>query len=437
MKLSYSGAFISNEDLNHIRPLIKENHYLLDKKTGKGNELLGWMDLPSNYDKNEFERIKTTAYKIQDESEVLIIIGVGGSYLGARACIEALNHSLYNSLSKEKRRFPEIYFVGNNLSSKYFADLLEYIEDKDISLNVISKSGSTMEPSIAFRVLKNLMEKKYGNGEARNRIYITTDREKGALRELIRLEGYESFVVPEDICGRYSVFTAVGLLPMAVSGIDIDEIMEGIYDGMIEYSEEDFDKNICYQYAAIRNVLYRKGKDIEILANYEPSLFYLSEWWKQLFGESEGKNGQGIYPASANFTTDLHSFGQLIQDGKRNIFETVIMIESLEKDLELNFDGDDFDGLNYLSGLSLNYINAKAFEGTREAHENGGVPNIVLTLSKLDTFHLGKLMYFFQKACVMSSYIQDINPFDQPAVEKYKNNIYRLLENNKEATSWT
>ncbi|CAK7063505.1 glucose-6-phosphate isomerase [Tissierella sp.] len=435
MKLSYSEAFISNEDLNQIGQLIKRNHNLLENKTGKGNDLLGWLDLPSNYDKNEFERIKNVACKIQNDSEVLIVIGVGGSYLGARACIEALNHSFYNILPKEKRRFPEVYFVGNNLSSKYLMDLIENIGDKDISLNVISKSGTTMEPSIAFRVLKNIMEKRYGNKGARNRIYITTDRSKGILRELSQIEGYESFVVPEDICGRYSVFTAVGLLPIAVTGIDIDGLMNGAYDGMIEYKESELSKNICYQYAAIRNILYKKGKDIEILANYEPSLFYLLEWWKQLFGESEGKDGNGIYPASANFTTDLHSFGQLIQDGKKNIFETIIMIEKLKEDLALDSYGNDFDGLNYLAGTSLNYINKKAFEGALEAHESGDIPNIVITLPELNEFYLGKLMYFFQKSCAISAYTQGVNPFDQPAVEKYKNNMYRLLGRNIEATT--
>lgn len=435
MKLSYSGAFISNEDLNQIGPLIKRNNSLLENKTGKGNDLLGWLDLPSNYDKNEFKRIKKVAWKIQNDSEVLIVIGVGGSYLGARACIEALNHSFYNTLPKEKRKFPEIYFVGNNLSSTYLIDLIDNIGDKDISLNVISKSGTTMEPSIAFRVLKNIMEKRYGNEGARDRIYITTDRYKGVLRELSQSEGYESFVVPADVCGRFSVFTAVGLLPIAVTGIDIDGLMNGAYDGMIEYKEAELSKNICYQYAAIRNVLYKKGKDIEILANYEPSLFYLSEWWKQLFGESEGKDGNGIYPASANFTTDLHSFGQLIQDGKKNIFETIIMIDKPRKDLVIDIYENNFDGLNYLAGTSLNYINKKAFEGVLEAHENGDVPNIVITLPELNEFYLGKLIYFFQKSCVISAYIQGVNPFDQPAVEKYKNNMYRLLGRNMETVT--
>ena len=427
MKLSYSKSLIQEKDLEEIKLAIQNSHDMIENKTGKGNNLLGWNDLPSNYDKDEFNKIKRIAKKIQNESDVLIVIGVGGSYLGSRACIEALNHSFYNLLSVEKRKYPEVYFAGNNLSSKYLLDLMDNIGDKDISLNVISKSGSTLEPAIVFRVLKGIMEKRYGYQEAKDRIYITTDSSEGILRELIELKGYESFTVPTDICGRYSVFTAVGLLPIAVTGIDIDKLMNGVYDGMIEYKEIEFSKNICHQYAAIRNILYEQGKDIEILANYEPSLFYLSEWWKQLFGESEGKNGGGIYPASANFTTDLHSFGQLIQDGKRNIFETIIIIEESERDLVIKSCEDNFDGLNYLIGTSLSDINKRAFQGVFEAHESDGIPNIVITLPKLDEFYIGKLMYFFQKSCAISAYTQGANPFNQPAVEKYKKNIYKLL----------
>ena len=368
-----------------------------------------------------------SAKKIRDNSDVLIVIGIGGSYLGSRACIEALNHNFYNSLPKGKRNGPEIYFVGNNISSSYMLDLFDLIENKDISVNVISKSGTTTEPALAFRLFKEYMESKYGKEESKERIYVTTDKSKGALRELTEKEGYTSFVIPDDVGGRYSIFTPVGLLPIAVSGIDIDRLMEGAFNGMAEYSVDDVYENICYQYAAARNILYNKGKDIEILVNYEPILHYYLEWWKQLFGESEGKDGKGIYPSSANFTTDLHSLGQLIQDGKRNIFETTINIENPKKDMEIKEDKDNLDGLNFLGGKTIDFVNKKAFEGTLMAHTNGGVPNLVINVPKMDEYYFGNLVYFFEKACAISGYLLGVNPFDQPGVEEYKKNMFKLL----------
>ncbi|HLR34127.1 MAG TPA: glucose-6-phosphate isomerase, partial [Tissierellales bacterium] len=357
----------------------------------------------------------------------LIVIGIGGSYLGARACIEALNHSFYNQLAKGKRKTPEIYYAGNNISSTYILDLLDTIEDKDISVNIISKSGTTTEPAIVFRIFKEYMEKKYGKEEAKNRIFATTDKEKGALKTLADNEGYETFVIPDDVGGRYSIFTPVGLLPIAVSGLDIEKIMEGAYSGQEEYGNENLADNISYQYAVVRNILYNKGKDIEILANYEPALNYFAEWWKQLFGESEGKDKKGIYPASVNFTTDLHSMGQFIQDGKRNIFETTINVEKVEKNIVLKESEDDLDRLNFLSGKTMDLVNKKAFEGTLKAHVKGNVPNIIINIPELNEFYFGKLIYFFEKACAMSGYLLGVNPFDQPGVEEYKKNMFELL----------
>jgi glucose-6-phosphate isomerase len=428
--VNYKDAFIDENEIKNIEPFIQEAHALLRDKVGPGNEYLGWLDLPSRYTNNrdDIDRIKSIAKNIQKNSEAFIVIGIGGSYLGARACLEALNHSFYNVLSKEKRDTPEIYYVGNNISSSYILDLLDVIEGKDISINVISKSGTTTEPAIAFRIFKEYMENKYGVEEARKRIYATTDEKKGALRELADSEGYETFVIPDDVGGRYSIFTPVGLLPIAVSGIDIEKLIEGAYSGERNFSEMDMDNNPCYQYVAVRNILYNKGKDIEILASYEPALTYLAEWWKQLFGESEGKDGKGLYPASVNFTTDLHSMGQYIQDGRRNLFETTVNILESKRDLVLKSTEDDLDGLNYLSGKTMDLVNKKAFEGTLKAHVNGSVPNLVINVPKLDEFYFGKLIYFFEKACAISGYLLGVNPFDQPGVEEYKRNMFKLLE---------
>lgn len=427
IRLDYSNSFIKEGELNNLKSSIELMHNELHLKTGPGSDFLGWLDLPKNYDHEEFKRIKNAAEKIRDDSDVLIVIGIGGSYLGTRACVEALTHSFYNLVSKNKNKTPEIYFVGNNISSTYYLELMDVIKDKDISLNVISKSGTTTEPAIAFRIFKEYMENRYGKENSKDRIYATTDREKGALRNLAEIEGYETFVIPDNVGGRYSIFTPVGLLGIAVAGIDIDELMAGCNSGMEEYLNTDLDKNMSYKYAAIRNILYRKGKEIEILVSYEPSLLYLAEWWKQLFGESEGKDGKGIYPASANFTTDLHSLGQLIQDGRRNIFETNIIIDKPKKDLVFKKNEDNLDGLNYLDGKTLDFINKKAFEGTLKAHVDGNVSNIVINVPELNEFYFGKLIYFFEKACAMSGYLLGVNPFNQPGVEEYKKNMFKLL----------
>lgn len=427
LSFDYSNSFIREEEIANLLPFIKTSHKLLKEKTGPGSDYLGWMDLPSNYNKEEFQRLKSLAKEVQLNSDVFIIVGIGGSYLGARAAIEALSHNFYNILPKEKRKTPEIYYLGNNISTDYILDLLELIEGKDISVNVISKSGTTTEPAIAFRIIKDYMEEKYGKKEARERIIATTDKERGALKTLADKEGYESLVIPDDVGGRYSIFTPVGLLPIAVAGIDIDKLIEGGQDGEREYSRESFSENPAYQYAGIRNILHRKGKDIEILVNYEPALNYLSEWWKQLYGESEGKNKKGIYPASVSFTTDLHSMGQYIQDGKRNLFETTINIEKPKRDIILKETEEDLDGLNFLSGKTLDLVNKKAFEGTLKAHINGQVPNLIINLPKLDAYYFGKLIYFFEIACAMSGYLLGVNPFDQPGVEEYKRNMFQLL----------
>ena len=427
IRLDYSNSFIKDYELDFMIPFIKRSHNLLKEKNGPGSDYIGWVDLPLNYDKEEYARIKSATKRIQESSDVFIVIGIGGSYLGARACIEALSHTFYNNLDKDKRSTPEIYFVGNNISSTYLKNLLDAIEGKDVSVNVISKSGTTTEPAIAFRVFKEYLEKKYGKEEARKRIYATTDKARGALKQLSTSEGYETFVIPDDVGGRYSILTPVGLLPIAVAGIDIDKLMEGALSGLEEYSNEDISSNHCYQYAAIRNILYNKGKEIEILVNYEPALQYLSEWWKQLYGESEGKDGKGIYPGSANFTTDLHSIGQLIQDGKRNLFETTINIESSKEEVILTGNEDDLDGLNFLEGKTLDLVNKKAFEGTLMAHVKGNVPNLVINVPELNEFYFGKLIYFFEKACAISGYTLGVNPFDQPGVEEYKKNMFSLL----------
>ena len=429
INIDYSKCkpYINQNEIEYLEPIIKASHELLYAGNGPGNDYLGWLELTEKYDKEEFERIKKAAERIKNESEAFVVIGIGGSYLGARAGLEMLTHSFNNLLSKEKRNGPEIYFIGNNISSTYISDLLEILEGKDISINVISKSGTTTEPALAFRVLRNLLEKKYGKEVARKRIYATTDKSKGALKKLADEEKYETFVIPDNVGGRFSMLTAVGLLPLAVGGVDIDVIMKGAQWAYKEYNQTQLDKNHCYQYVAIRNALYRKGKTTEIMVNYEPRLHYFSEWWKQLFGESEGKDQKGIFPASVDFTTDLHSMGQYIQDGLRNIFETVIQVEEPRREITIEEDKDNIDGLNFLTGKTVSFVNKKAFEGTVLAHNDGGVPNIVLSVPKLNEYYFGNLIYFFEKACGISGYMLGVNPFDQPGVEAYKKNMFALL----------
>lgn len=387
----------------------------------------GWLNLPEKYDKKEFEKIKKAAKKIQSDSDVLIVIGIGGSYLGARAVIESLTNTFYNMQSKETRKTPQILYVGNNLSPNYINDVIDYIADKDISINVISKSGTTTEPAIAFRIFREIMENKYSLKEAKKRIYVTTDARKGALKEMAKNEKYTTFVIPNDIGGRYSVLTAVGLLPIATAGIDIDSLMEGARLAQDRYNDENLKYNECYQYAVLRNLLYQKEKTTEILVTYEPKMHYFIEWWKQLFAESEGKEQKGIFPTGAEFTTDLHSIGQYIQEGRRNLFETVINIENSNTDIQLKLEEDDLDNLNYLEGKTLSYVNKKAMEGTIKAHTDGDVPNIIINIDKLDANSMGQLIYFFELACAMSGEILGINPFNQPGVEKYKTNMFKLL----------
>lgn len=422
-----AASFISEEEITLMSHLVENAKKDLVSKTGAGNDFLGWIDLPVDYDKEEFARIKAAAKKIQSDSEVLLVIGIGGSYLGARAAIEFLRHSFYNMVPKEVRKTPEIYYVGNNISSTYITHLKDVIGDRDFSVNMISKSGTTTEPAIAFRVFKKMLEDKYGREEAAKRIYATTDRQKGALKNLANEEGYESFVVPDDVGGRFSVLTAVGLLPIAVSGADIDKLMEGAASGRKRALEADFAQNDALQYAAVRNILLRKGKGIEILANYEPSMHYVSEWWKQLFGESEGKDKKGIFPASVDLTTDLHSMGQFIQDGARTMFETVINLEKSQCELVLEEEPVDLDGLNYLAGKTVDFVNKSAMNGTILAHTDGQVPNLMVTVPEQNEFSLGELFYFFEFACGVSGYLLGVNPFNQPGVESYKRNMFALL----------
>ena len=393
----------------------------------KKMNLCGWLELPTNYDKEEFTRMQKAAEKIKKDSEILVVIGIGGSYLGARAVIESLTNTFYNILPQKERKTPQVFFVGNNMSPNYINDLIECIGDKDLSINVISKSGTTLEPAISFRIFREFLESKYGINEARRRIYVTTDKTKGALKTLANEEEYETFVIPDNIGGRYSVLTAVGLLPIAVSGIDIQKLMNGARNGQEKYNEENLKYNNCYKYAVARNILYNQNKEIEILVNYEPKMLYFTEWWKQLYGESEGKDGKGIYPSGTTFTTDLHSLGQYIQSGKRNLFETVINIEKSETDIKIKADEDNLDGLNYLEGKKMSYINHKAMEATIRAHVDGEVPNIVISMEKLDEENLGELIYFFELACAMSGKILGVDPFNQPGVEKYKKNMFKLL----------
>ena len=423
---SHAASFVRPHEMDMMAGPVEQAAKMLHSKKGPGNDFPGWLDLPKKYDKKEFKRIQLAARSIREGSEVLVVVGIGGSYLGAKAAIEMLGHSFYNNLPKGKRNGPEIYFAGTNISATYLTHLLDIIGDRAFSINIISKSGTTTEPAISFRILKEKLEKKYGKREAKNRIYATTDKEKGALKKLAEKEGYESFVVPDNVGGRFSVLTAVGLLPIAVAGIDISQLMKGAAAAMTDL-KKPFAQNPCYQYAALRNIFYKKGKTIEMLINYEPRLQYLAEWWKQLFGESEGKDGKGLFPASAGFTTDLHSLGQYIQDGRRHIFETLLQIDNPGNDIILKKQKQNLDGLNYLAGKSMDYVNKKAAEGTIEAHVEGGVPNLIINLPQATPWHVGYLFYFFEKACAVSGYLLGVNPFDQPGVEAYKKNMFRLL----------
>ena len=429
IRFDYSKAlpFVGQHEIDNMAEYVKEAHNMLHNKTGAGNDFLGWVNLPTDYDKEEFARIKKAAEKIRSDSDVLVVIGIGGSYLGARAAVEMLQHSFYNALDKDKRKGPAIFFAGNNISSTYMADLLETVEGKDISVNVISKSGTTTEPAIAFRIFKDLLEKKYGKEGAKERIYATTDKARGALKSLADEEGYETFVIADDIGGRYSVLTAVGLLPIAAAGIDIDKMMQGAKEAQDEYANPNLSENQCYQYAVVRNALARKGKTVEMMVNYEPALHYFGEWWKQLYGESEGKENKGIFPASVDFTTDLHSMGQYIQEGRRILFETVLSIDKTKYWLQVPHDVHDFDKLNYLAGKRIDEVNKMAELGTQLAHVDGGVPNIRIIIPELTEYYLGQLFYFYELACGISGGILGVNTFDQPGVEAYKNNMFMLL----------
>ncbi len=431
MKLNFSYQFSKNffneDELKQIKPYVELANEVLTSKTGAGNDFLGWVDLPETYDKDEFARIKKAAEKIKNDSEVLVVIGIGGSYLGAKAAIEFLSHSFYNNLPKDKRKTPEIYFAGTNMSGVYLQHLIDVVGDRDFSVNVISKSGTTTEPAIAFRVFKKMLEEKYGKEEAAKRIYATTDKAKGALKTLATAEGYETFVVPDNVGGRFSVLTAVGLLPIAAAGIDIDDLMAGAKDAMNDFANKNMDENQALQYAAVRNILHRKGKDLELMVNYEPRVHYLAEWWKQLFGESEGKEGKGLYPTSADFSADLHSLGQYIQQGQRLFFETVVSIGKPEVEFVIESDKENLDGLNFIAGKTLDYVNKKATDGVILAHVDGNVPNLGINIPEVTPYHLGYTFYFFEKACGVSGYLLGVNPFDQPGVEAYKKNMFALL----------
>lgn len=425
--ITKAEPYLNSQELKNMESMINLADETLQNGKGAGNEFLGWVDLPWNYDKDELIRIKNAAKKIKENSDVLIVIGIGGSYLGAKAAIDMLNNSFYNSMTKDNRKTPEIYFAGNSISSTYLLDLVDLVKDKDISVNIISKSGTTTEPAIAFRVFKELLENKYGKDGAKERIFATTDKNKGALKNLADSEGYESFVIPDNVGGRFSVLTAVGLLPIEVSGVNVDDVIKGAQDAKNDLSCKDVLENPCYKYVAARNALYRKGKTTEILVNYEPRLQYFSEWWKQLFGESEGKDNKGIFPSSVNFSTDLHSMGQYIQDGIRNIFETVINVKNPTRDFAIQKSEVDLDGLNYLSDKTVDFVNKKAYEGTVLAHNDGGVPNIIIEIPKISPYYFGYLVYFFEKACGVSGYLLGVNPFNQPGVEAYKKNMFALL----------
>ncbi len=424
---SKAAGFVSAEEVNNFKSTVMSAKETLLSKTGAGNDFLGWIDLPVDYDKEEFDRIKKAAAKIQNDSDVLLVVGIGGSYLGARAAIEFLTHSFYNVLDKGRRKAPEIYFVGNSISSKYVKDLQDVLEGKDFSINIISKSGTTTEPAIAFRVFKEMLIEKYGKEEANKRIYATTDKARGALKSLADEEGYETFVVPDDVGGRFSVLTAVGLLPIAAAGLDIDKLMEGAASGRKKALETPYEQNDALLYAGIRNILHRKGKMVEIVANYEPSMHYVSEWWKQLYGESEGKDQRGIFPAAVDLTTDLHSMGQFIQDGSRVMFETVMCLDESPAEILLKEEAVDTDGMNYLAGKSVDFVNKSAMNGTILAHTDGNVPNLMVHIPEQNEFYLGELFYFFEFACGISGYILGVNPFNQPGVESYKKNMFALL----------
>ena len=425
LKLSGIENFIRNEEYAKIQPAVKMASDLLYSGKGAGNDYIGWVDLPNNYDKDEFERIKKAAKKIQSNSEVLIVIGIGGSYLGGRAALEFVNGVNFNK--KVHKGIPEVYFVGNSISSDYLSDIIEILGDRDFSINVISKSGTTTEPAIAFRIFKKIIEDKYGKEGAKERIFATTDKARGALKSMCNTEGYETFVIPDDVGGRFSVLTPVGLLPMAAAGIDIVAVMQGASDAVATYKNDDLENNDCLKYAATRQILGRKGKAIEILANYEPSLTMFGEWYKQLYAESEGKDGKGIFPVSANFSTDLHSIGQFIQDGSRNLFETVLWVENAKKNITIETDAENLDGLNFVADKTIQDVNSKAYAGTFLAHVDGGVPTMVLEVEKTDAYNFGQLVYFFEKALAISGYMLGVNPFDQPGVESYKKNMFALL----------
>ena len=428
LSVNLENTGISEKEMLEYKKKVELIHKNLHKRTEDEKDFVGWLELPTNYDKKEFSRIKKAAKKIKKESDILVVIGIGGSYLGARAVIESLTNTFYNMLSNKERKFPQILYAGNNLSPNYINDLIDYIGEKDFSVNVISKSGTTTEPGIAFRLFREILENKYGIEEARSRIYVTTDKERGALKTLADNEGYEKFVIPDNVGGRYSVLTAVGLLPIATAGIDIEKLMEGAKIAQDKYNDGNLKYNDCYKYAVARNILLNKDKNIEILANYEPKLHYLTEWWKQLYGESEGKDKKGIFPAGVDLTTDLHSMGQYIQEGRRNLFETVLSVKNTNVEITINTDEDNLDGLNYLVGKDLDYINKKAMQGTIKAHVDGEVPNILLELDKLNEECIGEMIYFFELACAMSGEILGVNPFNQPGVEKYKTNMFKLLK---------
>lgn len=428
LQLDLQNTSITKKSILEYQEQVENIHKELHRRANDEKDFVGWLTLPTDYDKKEFARIKKAAKKIKKESDILVVIGIGGSYLGGRAVIEALTSSFYNMLPDKERKYPQILYVGNNLSSNYMKEIIEYIGNRDFSVNVISKSGTTTEPAIAFRIFREILENKYGIEEARSRIYATTDKEKGALKTLAEKEGYESFVVPDNVGGRFSVLTAVGLLPIATAGIDIDKLMQGARNAQERYDDSSLKYNICYQYAVVRNILYKLYKNTEIFVNYEPKMHYFTEWLKQLFGESEGKDQKGIFPAGVDFTTDLHSMGQYIQEGRRNLFETVINIKNPENDIEIQPDEDNLDGLNYLAGKTLNYVNQKAMEGTIEAHVAGDVPNIKITIDSLSEETMGELLYFFEKACSMSGMLLGVNPFNQPGVEEYKKNMFHLLK---------
>jgi len=427
MTLSFDYAnvkpYMNQSEVDNLSPFVQVAHEMLHNKKGPGSDYLGWVTLPFDYDKEEFARIKQAAERIRNSSDALIVIGIGGSYLGARAAIDALSHTFHNQMSGTT----QIYFAGQNISSTYVTHLLELLEGKDISINVISKSGTTTEPAIAFRIFRDYIEKKYGKEESKKRIYITTDKEKGALKQLANEEGYETFVIPDDVGGRYSVLTAVGLLPIAAAGLDIDKMMQGAQAAADKYNNSDLATNQSYQYAAVRNALYRKGKTIELLVNYEPALHYVSEWWKQLYGESEGKDQKGLFPASVDFSTDLHSMGQYVQEGRRDLIETVVQVAKSKVELAIQEDPANLDGLNFLAGKTMDEVNKNAYQGTVLAHVDGGVPNMAVELDELNEFTFGEMVYFFEKACGISGLLMGVNPFDQPGVEAYKKNMFALL----------